>query len=68
MQTIHAEHHGPTGLTRSSNAAVLPLPRGSVHFSDSGFLGSWQELNRAATIPIAFSRLKRPVPWTTSAD
>ncbi|ALO68125.1 hypothetical protein AS189_18530 [Arthrobacter alpinus] len=58
MQTIHAEHHGPTGLTRSSNAAVLPLPRGNVHFSDSGFLGSWQELNRAATIPHCIQQIE----------
>ena len=58
MPILTAEQNGPTGLTPSSTTAVRPLPRGSMRFSDAGFLGSWQELNRAATIPHCIQQIE----------
>ena len=42
---------GPVGATASGHYALRPLAFDSVRLSPEGHLGSWQELNRTATIP-----------------
>lgn len=42
---------GPVAATPSGHYALRPLPFDSVRLHPEGHLGSWQELNRTATIP-----------------
>lgn len=42
---------GPVGATPSGHYALRPLAFDSVRLRPEGHLGSWQELNRTATIP-----------------
>jgi DUF1680 family protein len=50
--------HGPIAPTANSTFAVFPLDRGRTVLAPDGFLGAWQELNAAATIPHCIEQLE----------
>jgi uncharacterized protein len=50
---------GPVDLNNGGSQAVLrPLAFDRVELEASGYLGSWQELNRAATLPHCMTSLE----------
>ena len=49
---------GPVAPTRSAHARLRPLPFRAAGLDPRGFLGSWQELNRGATIGHCVERLE----------
>jgi hypothetical protein len=42
---------GPVRLSDEAHAACRPLGHGAVRLGPQGWLGAWQAVNRAATIP-----------------